>query len=525
MKNFLLSLSFISLSVVPALKAQEKIDLSAIDKIRQIGFEDSKVMHTALYLTDMSGPRLSNSPGLKRAQEWAVKELKSYGLSNVALEPWGDFGRGWVVEKSYLALKAPYYNAMIAVPKAWSTSTNGLVSGNVIVISANKVGDLAQYKGKLAGKIVMTNQDEPISQSFDADQKRYTEEQLKEMADFDPDGGIQRGPMGPGDMSPARRDSMMKARQESRAFAQRLAEFLKEEQVSLVLSRNARAGSYGTVFTSNGEPYAVDAATTVPSFEVSPEDYLRILRMVKEGVPVVVEAELKTSFLVDDIKGYNVIAELPGSDPKLKEEIVMLGGHLDSWHGATGATDNAAGSAVMMEAIRILKASGLKPKRTIRIALWSSEEQGLHGSRNYVKNHFGTLDSALKPEQEKISAYYNLDNGAGKIRGIYAQMNKAVVPIFKDYLAPFADLEATAVTLRNTGSTDHVAFDGVGIPGFQFIQDPLAYGTRTHHTNQDTYDRLIDDDLKQAATIIAAFVYNTAQRADKLPRKPLPAKE
>ncbi|HQY11744.1 MAG TPA: M20/M25/M40 family metallo-hydrolase, partial [Ferruginibacter sp.] len=251
--------------------------------------------------------------------------------------------------------------------------------------------------------------------------------------------------------------------------------------------------------------------------------YLRIQRLVEAGQKVELEADVKTKFYNSDIKGYNVIAEIPGTDPVLKNEIVMLGGHLDSWHGATGATDNAAGCAVMMEAIRIIKASGLQPKRTIRIALWSGEEQGLLGSRGYVKNHFADpADMVLKPEHEKVSAYYNLDNGTGKVRGIYLQGNATAGAIFAKWLEPFNDLGAKTVTINNTGGTDHLAFDGVGIPGFQFIQDAIEYDTRTHHTNMDTYDHLVPDDLKQAATIIAAFVYNTAQREEKIPRKELP---
>ena len=282
-------------------------------------------------------------------------------------------------------------------------------------------------------------------------------------------------------------------------------------------------GNHGTFFTSNGASYKLDAKPVNPELEVSSEDYLHILRLLRGGEKVELEAEVKTSFYDKDPKGYNVIAEIPGTDPKLKDEVVMLGGHLDSWHAATGATDNAAGCAVMMEAVRIIKALGLKPKRTIRIALWSSEEQGLYGSRGYVAQHFGDRATmVLKPEHEKISAYYNLDNGSGKIRGIYLQGNEAAGPIFKEWLKPFADLGATTVTIRNTGGTDHQSFDALGIPGFQFIQDGLEYNTRTHHTNEDTYDRLIADDLKQAATILASFVYNTSERAEKIPRKELP---
>jgi Zn-dependent M28 family amino/carboxypeptidase len=277
------------------------------------------------------------------------------------------------------------------------------------------------------------------------------------------------------------------------------------------------------VFTTNGASYADTAKAVAPELETSGEDYLRILRLVKGGQKVTMEADIKTEFFTADMQGYNVVAEIPGTDKKLKDQVIMIGGHLDSWHGATGATDNAAGSAVMMEAMRILKATGFKPKRTIRIALWSSEEQGLFGSRGYIAAHFGDPHTMqLKPEQAKLDAYYNLDNGTGKIRGIYLQGDSAAGPIFKEWLAPFKDLGAGAVTISNTGGTDHLSFDAVGLPGFQFIQDGMDYGTRTHHSNQDTYDRLSEDDLKQAATIVASFVYNTSERKDMIPRKPLP---
>ena len=281
-------------------------------------------------------------------------------------------------------------------------------------------------------------------------------------------------------------------------------------------------GSDGTIFVSSGGPYAKTAEPAPASVVLSSDDYLRIQRLIEAGIPVTLEADVKTKFFTDDLKGYNVIAEIPGTDPKLKEELVMLGGHLDSWHAATGATDNAAGCAVMMEAVRILKTSGFKPRRTIRIALWSGEEQGLHGSRNYVKNHFAdTAKTATTRNNAKVSAYYNLDNGTGKIRGIYLQGNAEAGPIFSKWLEPFKDLGAGTVTINNTGGTDHLAFDALGIPGFQFIQDQIEYNTRTHHTNMDTYDHLVADDLKQAATIVASFVYHTTQRDQKIPRKTL----
>jgi carboxypeptidase Q len=306
-----------------------------------------------------------------------------------------------------------------------------------------------------------------------------------------------------------------------RTFRNRVDSFLVSQKVKMEIV--ARTGRHGTFFTSNGASYKGDAPLAGPAFEMAPEHAQLMARLLESNIPVTIEAEIKTSFY-NKLTSANVIAEIPGTDPKLKDEVVMLGGHLDSWHGGTGATDNAAGCTVMMEAVRILQAAGLKPKRTIRIALWSGEEQGLHGSRNYVKNTFGDPQTMqLKPAHEKLSAYYNIDNGTGRIRGIYLQGNEAARPIFEKWLAPFSDIiDHPTVTARNTGGTDHLSFDGLGLPGFQFIQDEIEYNTRTHHTNADTYERLVMDDLKQMATVVAAFVYNTAQMDTKIPRKPLP---
>jgi Zn-dependent M28 family amino/carboxypeptidase len=306
-----------------------------------------------------------------------------------------------------------------------------------------------------------------------------------------------------------------------RAVREKLSQFLMEEGATLIIS-NGR-GMHGTYFTSNGASYAADAKPVLPELEMAAEHYARMLRLLQAGKEVEIETEIKTRFN-NELTSYNVVAEIPGTDKKLKSELVMVGAHLDSWHAATGATDNAAGSAVMMEAMRILKAVGIKPRRTIRIALWGSEEQGLFGSKNYVKNHFGDPETMkLLPEHTKLSAYYNVDNGTGKIRGIYLQGNEALRPVFETWLAPFKDMGAATVTIRNTGGTDHQSFDAVGLPGFQFIQDPVDYSTRTHHTNMDTYERLQEEDLKQAAVIVATFVYHTAMRDQKLARKPLPA--
>ncbi|MDX5481658.1 MAG: M20/M25/M40 family metallo-hydrolase [Hymenobacteraceae bacterium] len=507
----LLLLAFMLQFAFAAQAQQEPVNLDVVHRIKQEGLQNSQVMQTAFYLTDVSGPRLSGSPGLMRASEWAKKQLTDWGLKNAQLEEWGEFGRGWEIEKSYIAMSAPYYQQLIATPKAWTPGTNGEVKAEAVLVKLEKEEDLQQYKGKLKGKIILTKIDNEAKTTFEADAKRYTAEELQELA-MSLEATRSQSSWTP------ERIAEYRARM---ALRNKANEFFQEEGAAVVLS--TRGGIHGTHFTSNGAPYAPDARQVLPELEMGLEDYNRIVRLLEANQPVKLEVETKTRFFSDDLKGYNVIAEIPGSDKKLKNEVVMLGGHIDSWHGSTGATDNAAGVAVMMEAVRILQQTGLKPKRTIRIALWGGEEQGLHGSRGYVKKHFGDPASMkLTKEHEQLSAYYNLDNGTGKIRGIYLQGNDAVRPIMEAWLAPFHDLGATTTTIRNTGGTDHLAFDAVGLPGFQFIQDEIDYDTRTHHTNQDSYDRLQADDLKQAATIVASIVYHTAMRDQKLPRKPLP---
>ena len=513
MKRKLLFSSLLLAGITGSVFAQEAPDAAAIQKIRDEGLNHSKVMETAFYLTDVAGPRLAGSPGLRRAQNWAVNQLKSWGLENAKLEPWGKFGKGWEVQKNYAAITVPYYHAIIAIPKAWTSGTNGPIKSEVILVKADTVTDLDQYKGKLAGKIVIFDTKTKLTRSTKPDLSRYTDDELDEMAKATSQP-IQRRAVD-------RNSPQFIAMQKARILRVAISNFLQQENVGLILSM-AR-GTDGTVFTTNGASYADTAKAAAPELETSGEDYLRILRLVKAGQKVEMEADIKTQFFTDDLQGYDVVAEIPGTDKKLKDQVVMIGGHLDSWHGATGATDNAAGSAVMLEAIRILKATGFKPKRTIRIALWSPEEQGLFGSRYYVLNHFGDPKTMqLKPEQAKISAYYNLDNGTGKIRGIYLQGDSAAGVVFKPWFEPFKDLGAGTITIKNTGGTDHLSFDAVGIPGFQFIQDSMDYGTRTHHSNQDTYDRLSEDDLKQAATIVASFIYNTSQRQEMIPRMELP---
>ena len=476
----------------------------------------SQVMDHAFYLTDVSGPRLTASPGFMNAAKWAKTKLESWGLKNVQIESWGEFGKGWQQDRCYVAMTKPYYVPMIAQSRAWTGSTPGksIMQAGVMLIKAKDSSELAQYAGKMQGRVVMLWSNDTLKPNFKADAARYSDEELEKMTNAELRRG---GGQAPRQGNPAMMQTFM-ARQ---AFTRALNAFYQKEKPALILGMSR--GSEGTIFVQGGGQYTKEAPVGPASVVLSSDDYLRIQRLANAGVPVEMEMDVKTTFFDKDPNGYNVIAEIPGTDPNLKDEVVMLGGHLDSWHGATGATDNAAGCAVMMEAVRLLKQANFQPRRTIRIALWGGEEQGLHGSRNYVKMHVADpVTMQLKPAHEKITAYYNLDNGTGKIRGVYLQGNDAIRPIFTKWLEPFKDLGASTVTINNTGGTDHLAFDAVGVPGFQFIQDEIAYDTRTHHTNMDTYDHLVAEDLKQAATVVAAFVYNSAQRDEKLPRKELP---
>lgn len=507
-----LFLLFLAGSVGVSSYAQEKIDLEAVKKIRAEGLSNSKVMDHAFYLTDVSGPRLNNSSGYLRAANWAKNKLAEWGL-DAKLESWGDWGKGWDLNKSYIAMTAPYYRPLIAFPKAWTSGTNGLKSAELIIITAKDSVELDTYKGKLKNKVILLPRTDTLIPTYTADAGRFTDEELQKMADYKPQNipAGQRGNFG------GRRP------QSPTVNINKLKEFARKEGAIAIFSTSPR-GRDGTLFVSGGGLYTPNSPENFLDIMVAVEDYMSLYRMAAAKIPVKLDLDVKTSFLTKDTKGYNVVAEIKGTDPKLKDEVVMLGGHLDSWHSGTGATDNAAGCSVMMEAIRILKASGFKPRRTIRICLWGGEEQGLHGSRNYVRNHLtDTATRRYNREGDKISAYFNLDNGTGKIRGIYTQGNEDIASIFKQWLSPFNELGASTVTLQNTGGTDHLSFDAIGIPGFQFIQDGIEYNTRTHHTNMDTYDHLLAEDLQQAATIVASFVYHTAQRDEKLPRKPAPA--
>ena len=510
-----------------AASAQEKIDASMMQKIRTEGLDSahSQVMEIAWNLTEKSGNRLTNSPGYMRAANYAKEALTSWGAKNAAIDPWGEFGKGWELEKSYVAITAPYYKPILAYPKAWTAGTRKAYnSAEVLVITASDSAELMAYKGKLKDKVLILDQPTHYQLGFKADASRYTAQQLEEMENAKPQAPRQA--FNPNDTAAMRRLRQQFAGR-GRGGAQRvlalLKEMAKEEGAVALLSSGGARSHDGTIFAQGGGAYKGTDPENYLDMALGLEDYNLILRLAKSGTPVKMDVDVKTKFQTKDLQGYNVIAEIPGTDPTLKDEVVMLGAHLDSWQTGTGATDNAAGSAVMLEAMRILKAVGAQPRRTIRIGLWSGEEEGLLGSRGYVKKTFGDpATMQLTPAHAKFSSYFNIDNGTGKIRGIYLQGNEACRQIFKEWFAPFKDITEGAITISNTGGTDHQSYDALGLPGFQFIQDPMEYDTRTHHSNMDVYDHLSSSDLKQIATIVAAFVYDAAQRDENLPRKPLP---
>jgi len=489
---------------------QQPVNMEMMEKLKKEEKEHSQIPFIAHNLTDVVGPRLTNSPGYKRAVEWTVKIMKEWGLQNAGPEAWGEFGKGWSTEESYVAMKKPYYQPMIGYPVAWTGSTNNAVSAKVILLDKLDSASITKMGEGLRGRIVLVKiTDTVIRTAFTAYSKRYTDT-----------AALNKLP-----------DSYMVSRKMLDYYIPFIingykARLYLQSKGAIALLTAKTQGRDGTLFVDGSPAFAKGYEPALPEMVVSTEDYLKLMRLLQDKKDVEVALNVKNKFYSDDMTGYNVIAEIPGSDPVLKNEVVMLGGHLDSWHSGTGATDNAAGCIVAMEVVRLLKALGVQPKRTIRIALWGGEEQGLLGSFGYVKKHFGNpRDMKLKPEQMNISGYFNLDNGSGKIRGIYLQNNEKVRDLFMAWLKPFADMGATGITGSNTGSTDHSSFDAVGIPAFQFIQDPLEYETRTHHSNMDVYDHLSIEDLKQAATVMAAFIYNTAMLDEKLPRKPLPQPE
>jgi carboxypeptidase Q len=465
-----------------ATSQDETPNAAMMQKIRQEGMNNSKVMDIAFHLTDANGPRLTASNGFMRAANYAKDQLTKFGAKNARVEPWGDFGKGWELQKSYVAMTAPYYKPIIAYPKTWTAGSNGLKSGDVLLVDAKDSLGTRCFPRKVERKNLIFDRTDTYKQSFKTDANRFNDEQLDKMATAVIQPAANRQQQTTDTALLRQRREQQQRQQAATAMLNTLKSLAIQEGAAAILSVSPR-GHDGTLFVQGGGAYKATDPENFLDIMIAWEDYMPLLRMVKSGMPVKLDVDVKTAFSTKDTQGYNVIAEIPGSDPALKDEIVMLGGHLDSWHGATGATDNAAGCSVMMEAIRILLATDAKPKRTIRIALWSGEEQGLFGSRNYVKNTFADpATMQLLPAHEKLSAYYNLDNGTGKIRGIYLQGNEAARPIFTQWLAPFNDLGAKTVTISNTGGTDHQSFDAVGLPGFQFIQDEIEYDTRTHHS-------------------------------------------
>ncbi|HEV7892123.1 MAG TPA: M20/M25/M40 family metallo-hydrolase [Pyrinomonadaceae bacterium] len=507
----------------------------AVERIKDEGVNRSRLLETVEYITDVIGPRLTGSPALRRANEWTRERLTQYGLANAHLEPWGPFGRGWTLKRFSAEVVAPQAFPLLAAPRAWSPGLDAPLTADVVLVEAKNDAELQKYKGTLRGKIVLAGDVRELKPRFEPAAKRLTEKQLLELADA-PDPSL---------LPPRPQRQRTPEQIEAAKFNDRKTQFYYDEGAALLVGASF-AGDGGmlqfvqqafvpqpfdTPFDKRAWPWDKNAPKLIPQIALSNDHYNRLARMIAKGERVRMSVNLQAEFDDSDPMSYNTVAEIPGTD--LKDEVVMIGAHLDSWHTATGATDNAAGVGVMMEAVRILKALNLQPRRTVRIALWSGEEQGLFGSRAYVREHFGGIPETFgaaatptKPDHERLNVYFNVDSGTGAIRGIFLQGNEALRPVFSRWLMPFREFKvgqttynASTVTVSNTDGSDFLSFDAAGLNGFDFIQDEMEYETRTWHSNQDTYDRLVEDDLKEAACIVAAFVYNAATMDGKLPRK------
>ncbi|HKB12375.1 MAG TPA: M20/M25/M40 family metallo-hydrolase [Vicinamibacterales bacterium] len=494
--------ALLSLPLAAQWPAAEKLDLDAVYRLKDEGLQRSKVMEIESYLTDVYGPRLTGSPNIKEAAEWAQKTMEDWGLTNVHLETW-PFGRGWQNQMFVANAMTPRAYPLIAYPKAWTPGTNGQVMGDAVlaVIASDK--DFDTYRGKLRGKFVLGTAMRDVPAHFDAPGHRYSDAELGELS-MQPDAGRGRG-----------RGNFAG----EQAFNRRKTQFWIDEGVLAVL--DISRGDGGTLFVQGGGSRDPKDPPSPPQVVIAVEQYGRIVRTLEKHIPVTLSMRIDNTFYDADLNAFNIVGEIPGTDKT--DEIVMIGAHFDSWHTGTGATDNAAGSAVMMEAMRLLKVSGVKLRRTVRIGLWGGEEEGLLGSKEYVKAHFADpATMQLKPDHARLAGYFNVDNGTGQIRGVYLQGNEAVAPIFQQWMEPFKNLGMSTLTIRNTGGTDHLSFDAVGLPGFQFIQDQVEYNSRTHHSNMDVYERIQPNDMMRNAVIVATFVYDAANRDEKLPRKPLP---
>ncbi len=512
----------------------EKIDLATVARIRDEGLNRSQVMDHIGWLSDVYGPRLTGGPGIMQASDWAIKKFSEWGLADPHRETWS-FGRGWSLVRFSAHMIAPQVQPIIGFPGSWTPGTNGIVTADVVRVQIDTEADLEKYRGKLAGKIVLTQPAREVRMLEGPFILRMTERDFAEAKTIPPARGRGRGGADP-DAS----DAPGAGRAGRASLQQKIQQFYIAEGVVAAFNRGSdsdvSAGGSdlswqqqrpdgGTIFPTGNGSRAVDAGRGLTTVTLAVEHYNRMTRILDKGIPVKVELNVQTQFLDESTpNGFNVIADFPGTDPVLKDEVVLIGAHFDSVAGSTGATDNATGCAAVMDAVRILKTIGVKPRRTIRIGLWGGEEQGLLGSRAYVREHYGDpATMVLKPDHEKLSAYFNSDNGTGRVRGIWLQSNPAVESIFTQWMEPLKDLGVFAVGPRSVASTDHVAFDAVGLPAFQFMVDRLEYNSRTHHSNMDTFDRVQRDDMVQHATVIAVFAYNAAMRDEKLPRKPLPA--
>jgi len=507
MNIFKVATFFTVLFLLPFLSQSqnENVDLGMVYKIKQEGLKNSGIEEMAFWLTDFVGPRLTGSSGNNRGNEWAKKKMEELGLQNVRIEPAREFSRGgWDNQKTYAAMISPYYTSFACNPVAWTGSTSGLVKGEILLLDVKTEADLEKYKGKLSGKIVMMPSVSTFAISFDPLATRLTNDQLKDLT-----MAASAGPSGRPNFDYA-------SFQAQRDLRSKINEMLITEKALVILNNS---GPYN-IPRSNGANYISGSSQPIAELNLPIEDFGRMERLLRHNIPVEMEIDIQNRFFDSPVVN-NVIGEIQGTDKTLKAEVVMLGAHIDSWHGGTGAADNASGCVVMLEALRILKSLDVAPRRTIRIALWGGEEQGLNGSRGYVEKYLvDPKTKEHKPEFDKFAGYFNMDNGSGKYRGIYLQENELVRPIFEEWLKPFADMGASTITIRNTSGTDHLSFDAVGLPGFQFIQDAIEYG-RGYHTIMDTYERLVMDDLKQNAVITASFVYNAAMRQVKLPGKPV----
>jgi carboxypeptidase Q len=486
----------------------EDIDLNVVTRIRQEGFRNSKAMDILQELTDRIGPRVTGSPNMKCANDWAREKLIEFGLSNAHLESYGPVGRGWSEELTWVRMTSPDTTMLIAQPRAWSSSTKGAEKGEVVALQVESKSDLERYRGKLSGKIVLLGRSREVRLKTSPASSRFSDDQIRELAQSSV----------PDDRRPVASSADARRRAE---LNDALPGFLENEKVVAAIEPSQFDDG---ILTSTGGERERGRPAGVPTLNMAVEHWGRINRLLERKIPVQLELNIQTKYYDDGDNVYNTIAEIPGADKK--DEIVIVGGHLDSWHGGTGATDNATGVSAAMEAVRILKALDIRPRRTIRIGLWSGEEQGLLGSRAYVQQHLAAAaeragELQIKNEYDKTSVYFNLDAGSGRIRGILGQENAAARSIFEQWIVPFHDLGVTTATMRGTGSTDHIPFDAVGVPGFSFIQDTLEYFTHTHHTNLDVYERVSRTDLMQQAVVLAWFAYQAAMRDGMMPRKPL----